>query len=113
MGHRMTLGMERGWGRRENGLKEIGLPEAGGPGIAAHSPSCPGRIPETHHAGVDRSLFDVPCNARDKCIPVLEVGVKVSLWELEDRNVWLLKNRSKVAGCPGNTLLPTNATSSL
>lgn len=107
------LGTERGRGRCENGLKEVGLPEAGGPGIAAHSPSRPGRVPETHHAGVDRSLFNVPCNACDKCIPVLEVRVKVGLWELEDRNIWLLKNRSNVAGCPGNALLPTNATSSL
>lgn len=36
-------------------------------------------VMETYHAGVDRCLLNVPCNARDKCIPVFEVRVKVSL----------------------------------
>ena len=80
---------------------------------AAHSPARPGRVPEAYHAGVDCGLLNVPCNARDKGIPVLEVCVEVSLWELEDRNIWLLENRSKLAGCPGNKLLPTHAASSL
>lgn len=49
---------------------------------------------------MDGGLLNVPCNACDKCIPVLEVCVKVSLEELEDRNICLLENESKVAGCP-------------
>ena len=67
------------------------------------------KVTETYHAGVDCSLLNVPCNACDKRIPVLEVCVKVSLRELENRNMWWLENRSKAAGCPGNKLLPTNA----
>lgn len=39
---------------------------------------------ETYHAGVNRGLLNVPCNACDKRIPVLEVCIKVSLWELEE-----------------------------
>lgn len=81
-------------------------------------PSCPQphppwQVTEAYHAGVDRGLLNVPCNARDKGIPVLEVCVEVSLWELDDRNIWLLENRPMVAGCPGNKLLPTHTTSSL
>lgn len=102
----------------ENGLKETALTEVGASwNRRAHAPgmrSCPQpllpwqgahlsmRVTETYHAGVDRSLLNVPCNACDKCIPVLEVCVKVSLWEWEDRNSWLLENRFKVAGYPGN-----------
>lgn len=37
-------------------------------------------VTETYHAGVDRCLLNVPCNARDKCIPILKVRVEVSLW---------------------------------
>lgn len=64
-------------------------PEGGGP----HS-----RVTVTYHAGVHRRLLNVPCNARDKRIPVLKVGVKVSLWNDKDKGSWSLENRSKVAG---------------
>lgn len=33
----------------------------------------------SHHAGVDRGLFDVTGDAGHECIPVLKVGVKVGL----------------------------------
>lgn len=71
----------------ENGFREWGLTEAGVPGTAEHMALCNAtqdtshatRVVETHHAGVHRSLLNVPCDARDKCIPILKVRVKVSL----------------------------------
>lgn len=77
----MPRALGEGGAGDKKGLMETGLTEAGSSqeSRAPAPPSSAGRIEATYHAGMDRSLLNVPCNACDKCIPVLEVCVKVSL----------------------------------